>query len=178
LGGYGKKKESISHGSTAVNPNPVDWFIIVEIYFNIHLNTILHSFSKLYMLYICDMIRFTFYILTKKNMKKSTLSVAFIVTFFATSALFANDSNIKVDQPDPMSTMMQEFNSSDSEKVKINSEVNDLLRKNVKMHKYSSDFAFIMVNDKIERKYKNMNYQVYRFFKYDVDYRQISKGLD
>lgn len=108
-------------------------------------------------------------------MRKSTLSLALLVTLFATSALFANENIKNVDQPESMSTMMEELNRNAAERSQIIAEVNDLLRKNAKMHKYSSDFEFIMVSDKIERKYKDMNYQAFRYFKYDVDFRQISK---
>ena len=106
-------------------------------------------------------------------MRKSTFVLAAVVTLFTSSALFANENTSNGDQPNQISTTMNEYQGNDPENSQINSEVNNLLRENAKMHRYSSAFEFIMVSDKIERKYRDMNYQAYRFFKYDVDFSQI-----
>jgi hypothetical protein len=121
------------------------------------------------------MLRTYFYTLTKKKMRKSIISLAVVAAVFATSTLFANGNTKNGDQSNQMSQTLNEFQKTSMEDAQIIDEVNNLLQENAKRHRYSSDFAFILVNDKIEKKYKSMNYQAYRYFKYDVDFSQIIK---
>jgi hypothetical protein len=112
------------------------------------------------------------------KMRKSKLSLAVVALVIATSTLFANGKTTNGDQPNQMSQTLNEFQTTSMEDAQMNAEVNNLLQENAKMHRYSSAFAFILVNDKIEKKYKNMNYQAFRYFKYDVDFSLINQVKD
>ena len=108
-------------------------------------------------------------------MRKITLTLA-MVALIGTSTLFANENTKNGDQTNQMTQTMRTDQTDVMENSQISSDVDKLLRKNAKLHRYSSDFAFIMVNDKIEKKYKAMNYQTFRYFKYDVDFVEINKN--
>lgn len=109
-------------------------------------------------------------------MRKPIISLAIVAAVFATSTLFANGNTSNGDQPNQISQTSFEFQQSSMEDAQMNAEVNNLLQENAKMYRYSSDFAFIQVNDKIEKKYKGMNYQAFRYFKYDVDFSLINQA--
>jgi hypothetical protein len=110
-------------------------------------------------------------------MRKVILSLAVVATAFASSSLFANVTTKNGDQPKQMSQQLNELQRSSMEDAHMTIAVDNLLRENAKMHRYSRDFMFILVTDKIERKYQSMNYQAYRYFKYDVDSSQMNKFM-
>ena len=105
-----------------------------------------------------------------KKLSGILTTVAFLISF----SLYANEGTAVASEKSQVLEKVKLEGGIDS---KVNCEINEVLRENIKKHRYSKDFELIMVNDRIKDKYERINYMTYKYFKYDVDFAAISESL-
>ena len=103
-----------------------------------------------------------------KSINKKLSSIVFIAAFMLGSMTLAAENGSRDLRGDLLKKKVDNqiltVKNQDMQEV-----VHDIIDENVRKHRDSTLFKSIMVNDKIQGRYENLNYKINKYFKYELN---------